>query len=139
MSNSILKTVCKNYEVFRWLQANYSRGRYVGIKDNMLLVPVEDAFHIEGLSDDPDELEEQTITLAIVTILMNEQGGESVQFNAQEFFEALQMLRLHLSLERLEELGLVELDWKNPDEYGMPAVVMTKETHEQYQKMVKED
>lgn len=129
--NSILKTVCKDFDVFRWLQFNYAHGKWVGIKGDKLLIP-DSTFHIEGLPDDPDELEEQTVTLAIITILANEQGGESVKFNPEEFLEATNILRTHLCLERLEEAGVAQLNWEDTDEYGLPKVSIDVKGFEKY-------
>ena len=119
--NSILAKIAPKYYLFRYMQFTLSRN------DGHLAVPfndeeiaiVEDA-RIEGLSEDPDEREDQTILLAITSMLAIENKEESVTFDTTEMVEAIGMLKLRIHLEEWEERGWIMFNRDKVDEYGFP-------------------
>lgn len=125
--NSILAKIAPKYDLFRNMQFALFRnnGRLVVPLNDEEIAIVEDA-RIEGLSEDPDERENQTILLAITSMLAIENKEEGVTFDPTEMVEAIEMLKLHIHLEEWEERGWIMFNRDKVDEYGFPYMYQTE-------------
>ena len=127
MANSILKCVMSDYNTFRWLHFNFKQGKWAGVDGDNILMPTSE-INID-MPAEPNERDEQAISMAIIAILSNEHfrkyGNSEVTFNPEEFIETINLLRINISLENhAEEWGL-DLDYDHPDENGLPLIKVT--------------
>ncbi|MBQ3329960.1 MAG: hypothetical protein IJG87_02150 [Ruminococcus sp.] len=105
--NSILVKIGPQYKIFKRIYQDLMRGCFMGGT-------------LQGLPEDEDERSKACVQLAIIALLSD--GKTSLEFNVDEMAEAIDVMMVNVTCEKLESLGLIRINHEKKDEYGFPVV-----------------
>ena len=127
--NSILKKCGENYWILK--------GLYFSLYDHGELPTDKGKMKVTGIPDESEERNSSCALFAITVICGLYEETTEVKLSVEETIEALEFVKMAMSIERLAACGLVNLDYENKDEYGFPSARMDKAQIKTAEKTIK--